>query len=271
MHAVSVHGDPVSGHDHALRHAVAAQLVGDPEERDRADGRHADLHRERGWAGEAMTPVAGHRVVLGVAAHRVRADAADRHLGVRAGIPLRRRAVDRARDPIDSRRPRARSGGHVLGARRCRAPGSGPTARSSAAGCRCRRSCCSRPCCRPRPRRSAPASSHPGHSHRSRPSRWPPGHRTDATSTGSETNCCLAATGRQGVAYIAHSPDGESPEKPSGQVPRTQPLACQSPTQTSTGRPSRAPRARSRRSRSRPVQRGPNRWVCRRRAGNRSS
>ena len=117
MHAVSMHGDPVRGHDHALRRAVAAQLVGDPEERDRGHGRHADLHRERGWAGDAMTPIAGDRVVLGVAAHRVRADAADRHLGVRARIPVRRRAVDRARDAGDARRSCTRGGGHVLGAR----------------------------------------------------------------------------------------------------------------------------------------------------------
>ena len=115
---MSMHDGPVSGHDHALSRTMAAQLIGDPEERDRAHGRHADLHRERGLAGDAASPIAGHRVVLRVAAHRVRADAADRHLGVRAGVPVRRRAVDRARDPVDARRPRGGGGGRVLGAGR---------------------------------------------------------------------------------------------------------------------------------------------------------
>ena len=116
MHAMPAHDDPVSGHDHALSRTMAAQLIGDPEERDRAHGWHADLHRERRWTGEAMTPITRHRVVLGVAAHRVRADAADRHLGARTGVPMSRRAVDRARDAVDPGRPGGCRGGHILGA-----------------------------------------------------------------------------------------------------------------------------------------------------------
>ena len=218
-----------------------------------------------------MTPVAGHRVVLGVAAHRVRADAADRHLGVRAGIPVRRRAVDRARDPVDARRPRARRGGHVLGARGCR--------RLARARQRDRRllvvdvdglAVADRVAGRVRgaQRQGLRALAVAVSDHRVAGRRGialvPHPRALGRAAAGQR----LAAEGR---VHRAQAQTASHPRSRAARFRGPSRWPATSPKRTSMGRPSRAPRARSPRPRCCRVRRTPYTWACRRRAGNRSS
>ena len=112
--AAHPHLDPPRGDVHPLGHPVTAQFVDNLGERDHGHRRFADLHRKRLGRRRAVDAVRVHRVVLREALDRVLANAGDWDLRRARGIPLRRRAIERARDPRHPGRSRRSGRGHVL-------------------------------------------------------------------------------------------------------------------------------------------------------------